>query len=78
MSEKDIVIYSSPGCSPCKAAKRFLDNLEREYDERDIEEKLESEDNNGAVMIKLPKICIDGECVDGFDREEIMEKLEKS
>lgn len=73
----EVTIYTTPTCSWCAAAKRFLDEHEIEYTEVDV-----SEDEDAAERLirvsgqtGVPVIDIDGEIVVGFDRAHIAELL---
>ncbi len=73
----DVTIYTTPMCSWCVAAKRFLDEHEIEYTEYDV-----SEDENAAERLirlsgqtSVPVLEIDGEVVVEFDRVRIAELL---
>ncbi|GBC76473.1 Glutaredoxin-like protein NrdH [bacterium HR07] len=70
----EVTIYTTPTCSWCAAAKRFLDEHEIDYTEYDVSEDPE-------VLLRLsgqtgvPVLDIDGEIVVGFDRGRIAELL---
>jgi len=73
----EVTIYTTPTCSWCAAAKRFLDEHEIEYTEYDV-----SEDENALERLirisgqtGVPVLEIDGEIVIGFDRARIAELL---
>lgn len=73
----EVVIYTTPTCSWCAAAKRFLEEHEIEYTEYDV-----SEDENALERLVrvsgqtgVPVLEIDGEIVVGFDRARIAELL---
>jgi mycoredoxin len=67
---KRIVVYTTPWCRDCKAAKRFLGEHGIAYEEVDIEGNPEAAGivmrlNDG--MRKVPTLDIDGTIVSGDD-----------
>ncbi|MGE5284587.1 MAG: glutaredoxin family protein [Actinomycetota bacterium] len=69
---KKIVVYTTPWCRDCKAAKRFLEERGIAYEEVDIESRPEAAEivmklDNG--MRKVPTLDVEGVLVsgDGFD-----------
>ena len=70
--EKQVVLYSQPGCFFCRLAKEFLDEKGVRYDERDItadDAALAELDARGVMA--TPVIVVDGETVVGFDRTRL-------
>jgi len=67
---KKIIVYTTPWCRDCKAAKRFLGERGIAYEEVDIEAHPEAADivmrlNDG--MRKVPTLDVDGTMVSGDD-----------
>lgn len=69
---KKIVMYTTPWCRDCKAAKKFLEERGIAFEEIDIERNPEAVGivtklNNG--MRKVPTLDVEGTMVsgDGFD-----------
>ena len=65
---KKIIIYTTPWCGDCKAAKRFLGERGIAYEEVDIEQRPEAAGivmrlNNG--MRKVPTLDVEGTIVSG-------------
>ena len=65
---KKIVIYTTPWCRDCKAAKRFLEERGIAYEEVDIEQRPEAAEivmrlNDG--MRKVPTLDLEGIIVSG-------------
>ena len=65
---KKIVIYTTPWCRDCKAAKRFLGERGIAYEEVDIEQRPEAAGivmglNDG--MRKVPTLDVEGTIVSG-------------
>jgi glutaredoxin 3 len=72
-----VIVYSTPSCHFCHAAKDFFNanNVEfSEYDVAvDVEKRNEMLDKTGQMGV--PVIDIDGEIVIGFDQQRIKELL---
>ena len=65
---KKIVVYTTPWCRDCKAAKRFLEERGIAYEEGDIEQRAEAAEivmklNDG--MRKVPTLDVEGTIVSG-------------
>ena len=65
---KRIVIYTTPWCSDCRAAKKFLASKDLPYEEIDIEKNPDAaaivmKRNDG--MRKVPMLDIEGTIVSG-------------
>ena len=65
---KKIVVYTTPWCGDCKAAKRFLGEHGIAYEEIDIEQRPEAAEivmklNDG--MRKVPTLDVEGTIVSG-------------
>jgi mycoredoxin len=65
---KRIVVYTTPWCRDCKAAKRFLEERGITYEEVDIERRPEAAEivmrlNDG--MRKVPTLDVEGTIVSG-------------
>jgi glutaredoxin 3 len=71
MSAADrIIVYSTPFCGYCGAAKRLLTNKGAEFKEIDVmfdpEEKRDMIERSGGRRT-VPQIFIDGQHIGGFD-----------
>ncbi len=70
---KNIIIYSTPTCTYCNAAKTYLKGKGLAYSEfnvaADTEKRKEMVDKSGQLGV--PVIDIGGKVVVGFDEEEI-------
>ena len=67
---KKIVIYTTPWCGDCKAAKRFLGERGIAYEEVDIEQRPEAAEivmNLNDGMRKVPTLDVEGTIVSGDD-----------
>jgi glutaredoxin-like YruB-family protein len=69
----DIIIYSTPTCSWCQAAKDYLYAREIEFEDVDVSadmgRAMEMVEKSGQQGV--PVIDIDGEIIVGFDRPQI-------
>ena len=76
---KEIKVYTTSWCGPCKMAKRLLDEKNLDYNEIDIEEKGWSREDlfkkTGGRTV--PQIVIEGETIGGYDDLIIMENQGK-
>ncbi|MEX1014576.1 MAG: glutaredoxin family protein [Candidatus Paceibacterota bacterium] len=74
----NIIIYSTPSCVYCKMAKKFFDEKDIEYTEKNVagdqEAMKEAVEKSGQMGV--PVIDIDGKIMVGFDKEKIKEVLE--
>ena len=77
MSTKKVIIYSTPTCVYCKAAKDFFDKNKVQFTEynvaSDIERRKEMVDKTGQMGV--PVILIGDEAVVGFNQDAIIELL---
>ncbi|MAJ97014.1 NrdH-redoxin [bacterium] len=77
MSDKQVVIYSTPTCHFCKQAKEFFAANNVEYTEHDVasdQEKAQEMVTRSGQM-GVPVIFIGEEMVIGFDEERIKNLL---
>ena len=74
---KKVIIYSTPTCHFCHAAKAFFDEHSVTYTDinvaTDLEKRKEMIDLTGQMGV--PVIDIDGELIIGFNKEKLSEKL---
>lgn len=75
--EKDVVIYSTPVCHFCHAAKEFFSENSVTYTEHDVaadaEKRQEMIDMTGQMGV--PVIKIGDDVIIGFDEEKLKELL---
>jgi glutaredoxin len=73
--DKQAIIYSTNWCVYCKQAKVYLKNQGAKVIEKNIEEdeaaRQELLQKTGGVFSGVPVIEIDGELLQGFDRNQI-------
>jgi mycoredoxin len=77
---KRIVVYTTPWCRDCKAAKRFLEERGIAYEEIDIEQRPEAAEivmRLNAGMRKVPTLDVEGTIISGdkFDDARFEEDL---
>ena len=76
---KEIKVYSTSWCGPCKMAKRLLDEKGLDYTEIDIEEKGWSREDlfkkTGGRTV--PQIVIEGEPIGGYDDLKMLDESGK-
>lgn len=74
---KKAIIYSTPTCTYCKAAKQFFNEKGVEYVEYDVaadaDRRKEMVDKSGQLGV--PVIDIEGQIIVGFDRETVATTL---
>ncbi len=76
-AQKEVVIYSTPTCPYCEAAKNFFNQNNIVYTDYNVQEDHEK----AREMVELsgqmgvPVIVIDGEVIIGFDEPRIRELL---
>jgi len=70
MSDKKVVVYSTPTCPYCKRVKHYLDQKGISYVEHNVaeNEKAAQEMMRKTKQMGVPVIVIDDEIVVGFDQ----------
>lgn len=78
MACKQVTIYTSNTCGYCHQAKELLDSLGVDYTEKNVSVDMEAKKELiEKRFMGVPVLIIDGETVQGFDREKIEELLNK-
>ncbi len=74
---KKVIIYSTPTCHFCHAAKEFFTNNKVEFTDHDVSTDLEkrTEMIETTGQMGVPVIKIDDDVVVGFDEDKIKELL---
>lgn len=74
----DVIIYSTPTCVYCKAAKDFFKEHNVEYVEKNVAEDEQARDDmvEKSGQMGVPVIDIKGNIVVGFDEKKLTELLE--
>ncbi len=74
---KKAIIYSTPSCTYCKAAKEFFKEKGVEFEEHDVaadpERRKEMVDKSGQLGV--PVIDIEGQIIVGFDKDTVAQTL---
>lgn len=74
---KKVIIYSTPTCTYCNAAKEFFKEKGVSYEEHDVaadtERRKEMVDKSGQLGV--PVIDIEGQIIVGFDRDTVAKTL---
>ena len=74
---KNVIIYTTPTCMYCKAAKEFFKEKGIEYKEFDVatdaEKRQEMIKRSGQMSV--PVIFVDDEMIVGFNKEKLSELL---
>jgi glutaredoxin-like YruB-family protein len=75
-----VIIYSTPTCPYCKAAKAYFKERSVQYSEKDVSADAAAQEEmtkkSGGFM-GVPVIDIDGTIVLGFDKPKIEAALKK-
>ncbi len=82
MATKPVMIYTLSTCSHCRAAKRFLDECDVNYESEEVD-LLQGEERRAAIenvkklnpSCSFPTILIGEDVIVGFKEEEIREAL---
>jgi len=72
----DVTIFTGPGCVSCQRAKAFLRDHQIEFTERDVAaDPAAVEELVKRGCRRLPVILIDGDVVQGFDLQDLVQRL---
>lgn len=73
---KKIVIYTSDTCSYCHMAKDYLKSKGVDYDEKNISSDMNARKELMAQgFMGVPIINVEGEVIEGFDKNRLDELL---
>lgn len=77
MTNKKVIIYTTPTCVYCKMTKDFFDKNGVQYEERNVQEDLKARQEmvDKSHQLGVPVIEIDGEIFVGFDRSGLTKAL---
>jgi len=72
-----VIIYSTPTCVYCKAAKEFFQEHNIEYQEKDValDDQAREEMVRKSEQMGVPVIDVNGEIIVGFDKKKLSELL---
>ena len=75
---KKVKVYSTPTCPYCIKAKKFLDENNVNYENKDVsaDQSAAKEMTEKSGQMGVPVIDIEGEIIVGFDRDAIAKALE--
>tara|TARA_Y100000310_G_C20487500_1_gene717555 strand:- start:299 stop:535 length:237 start_codon:yes stop_codon:yes gene_type:complete len=75
---QNIIIYTTPTCVYCKAAKEFFAEHNVEYEEKDVAQDEQARDAmiEKSGQLGVPVIDVKGNIVIGFDEKKLSELLE--
>ncbi len=76
-SDRSVVVYSTPTCGPCKAAKAFLASKGVAFQEINVAEDVEGREEliRQTGQLAVPVIVVGDEVVLGFNRPRLTEVL---
>lgn len=76
-TDRSVVVYSTPTCGPCKAAKAFLASKGVAFQEVNVAEDLEGREAliRQTGQLAVPVIVVGDEVVLGFNRPRLAEVL---
>lgn len=77
MADNKVIIYTTPTCVYCKAAKEFFTENNVEYEEKDVAVDMEAQQAmvKKSGQLAVPVIEVNGEVVVGFDKDKLSELL---
>jgi glutaredoxin-like YruB-family protein len=76
--EQNVIIYSTPTCVYCKAAKEFFEENNVEYTEKDVAADMEAQQEmiqKSGGQMAVPVIDVNGQVSIGFDKGKLSEQL---
>ena len=75
---KNVIIYTTPTCHFCKAAKAFFAEHDVEYTNKDVttDKALADEMVAKSGQMGVPVIFVDNEMIVGFDEDKLRELLD--
>lgn len=73
----NVIIYTTPSCVYCKAAKAFFKENNVSFAEKDVAKDVQARDDmvRKSGMMAVPVIDINGEIVIGFDKPKLSKLL---
>jgi glutaredoxin-like YruB-family protein len=76
-ARESVVVYSSPTCIHCRAAKAFLAAAGIDFDEVDVQEDIEGREELIELtgQLAVPVIVVGETVVQGFDRPRLQALL---
>jgi len=76
---KNITVYSTPTCPWCKILKKFLDEPQTKYTEKNVstDQQAATEMFEKTQQRGVPVTDIDGTIIIGFDKQQIEDTLKE-
>ena len=73
-----VIIYTTPTCVYCRAAKEFFQEHNVQYEEKDVVQDEEAREQmmQKSEQLGVPVIDVDGEIVIGFDKPRLSQLLQ--
>ena len=73
-----VIIYTTPTCVYCRAAKEFFQEHSVQYEEKDVVQDEEAREQmmQKSEQLGVPVIDVDGEIVIGFDKPRLSQLLQ--
>ncbi len=73
----DVTIYTTPTCAYCKMTKKFFDENDVEYEEKNVagDQDAAKEMMQKSGQMGVPVVDVDGEIIVGFNKEKLSELL---
>ena len=73
----NVIIYTTPTCVYCRAAKEFFQENGVQYEEKDVakDEQARNDMVQKSGQLGVPVIDVGGEIVIGFDESQLKELL---
>ncbi len=77
MDQKEVVIYSTPSCHFCHAAKEYFDANDIKYTDHNVAQDLEKRQEMIEMtgQMGVPVIHIGDDVIVGFDQNKVAELL---
>lgn len=76
MSDKQVTLYTATGCPHCQAAKKYLDENDVNYEEKDTAQSDQAaKEHSERGFTKVPVLVTGQTTVEGFERDQIDQAL---
>lgn len=77
MSDKKVLIYTTPTCVYCKMSKEFFAKNGIAYEEKNVATDMAAREEmvKKSHQLGVPVIDVNGEILVGFNQEELMKAL---
>ena len=77
MTDKQVIVYSTPTCPWCKRTKELLDSNGIKFTDLNIADDKSARDEmiKNTHQMAVPTISVDGDYIIGYNEKAIKEKL---